>query len=231
MRLGVNGYLQGMKNRLGDWLVFILFAFCIIYPSTTIFKKLGVVAIGLYSVLACAGLWVAFRYVFPWAKQWVSSRLCVALLAVAFVGLTAGFLVVHPHLDTDGFRLAGISFGSTDTDDAIDIALSELLAGRYPYYPQTFLGLPISPMPGALLLALPFYALGNSALQNIFWLAVFVWMVGRYLNSTFNATFLAGIIAVFFAECYLPGVSGGRLYVECHLCACFFCSSIRIGLQ
>jgi len=41
--------------------------------------------------------------------------------------------------------------------------------GKYPYYETSFLGNPISPMPGALLIALPFYVLGWTALQNIVW--------------------------------------------------------------
>jgi hypothetical protein len=49
------------------------------------------------------------------------------------------------------------------------------------------LGNPISPLPGAVLLALPFVVLGNSAYQNLFWLLVFFIAVKSYLKDSRSA--------------------------------------------
>lgn len=71
-----------------------------------------------------------------------------------------------------------------DRDDALNIAVTELIHGRYPYYPLTHMGNPISPLPGALILALPFVLLGNSGYQNFFWLIVFVIVLRWWLKDT-----------------------------------------------
>jgi hypothetical protein len=63
--------------------------------------------------------------------------------------------------------------GGSDSDDALVTGVYELAAGRYPYYVKTYLGNPISPLPGALILAAPFVAVGCVALAHVFWLFVF----------------------------------------------------------
>src|SRR5438105_4620272 len=45
--------------------------------------------------------------------------------------------------------------------------------GHFPYHQRTYLGGPISPLPGEVLLAVPFVALGKSAYQNLFWVLAF----------------------------------------------------------
>jgi len=81
--------------------------------------------------------------------------------------LIAAFIVLYP------VARSGLFGPGSDRDDALNVALQALLSGHYPYYAQTYLGNPPTPMPGALLLALPFFALGTSAWQNLFWLPVF----------------------------------------------------------
>jgi hypothetical protein len=100
-------------------------------------------------------------------------------------------LYVHPKIDTAGFELVGRRFGASDGDDAIDLAISELLSGRYPYYARTFLDNPITPMPGTLMLAFPFYLLGASIVQNVFWLAVFFLAIALYYRDAVAAAVLA----------------------------------------
>lgn len=53
------------------------------------------------------------------------------------------------------------------------MALSELAGGRYPYAATTYLQNPITPLPGALVLAAPFrFLLGTAAWQNVAWTAL-----------------------------------------------------------
>ena len=52
----------------------------------------------------------------------------------------------------------------------VRVALTELASGRYPYTATTYLGNPITPLPGALLLAAPFWwVTGSAAWQNVAW--------------------------------------------------------------
>src|SRR5205823_135849 len=53
----------------------------------------------------------------------------------------------------------------------------------YPYSTPTYLGNLISQLPGAVLLAVPFVAIGSSAYQNLFWLAALFLVLRRYLGD------------------------------------------------
>lgn len=104
----------------------------------------------------------------PWATEllrraphWVLPVLvtvCVAALVVAFVvGVPAAY---HDAMGV-----------GSDRANALDVALSELAHGRYPYAATTYLGNPITPLPGALLLAAPFWwVTGDAGWQNVAWL-------------------------------------------------------------
>jgi hypothetical protein len=87
-----------------------------------------------------------------------------AISAVA----TCLFAVLYP------VAKSGVLGWGSDRDDALNVTLHALLAGRYPYSVVTYLGGHPDPMPGALILALPFYLLGNSALQNLMWIPAFI---------------------------------------------------------
>lgn len=90
------------------------------------------------------------------------------LVAIA-VGL---FSILYP------IAKSGWLGGGSDRDDALNVALGALLSGDYPYSVKTYLNQPVTPMPGALLIGLPFYLLGNSALQNLLWIPLLIlWCV------------------------------------------------------
>jgi len=69
----------------------------------------------------------------------------------------------------------------------MNVAVFEMLHGRFPYYARTYLGNLIHHLPGALWLAAPFAMLGTSALQNLFWLALFFFVLRRELDDSFAA--------------------------------------------
>ena len=58
--------------------------------------------------------------------------------------LLALFVVVYPRVNTT------TPGRGSDRDEALNLAATELLDGRYAYYPATYLGNPISPLPGAI---------------------------------------------------------------------------------
>lgn len=94
------------------------------------------------------------------APTWVLP----SLVAVCVVGLAAAFVLGFP--PTYG-EVMGVG---SDRADALDVALSRLADGLYPYTGTTYLGNPITPLPGALLLAAPFHAItGHAGWQNVAW--------------------------------------------------------------
>lgn len=180
---------------LRRYVYFLAFVVCLIVPSAAIFKKAGIPALIVYVILALLTCWWMTRRFWPWLRaRRVRPSLEAAAAAILFIGVLSLYLYAHPRIDTAGFRIGGVSIGASDNDDAIDVALDELFAGRYPYYARTFLDNPLSPLPGALLLAMPFYLLGDSALQNVFWTVMFFWFVQRRMRSLRAAVMLAAIV-------------------------------------
>ncbi len=97
------------------------------------------------------------------APSWVLPALVVACSAVLVTVFVVG---VPPSADL----LLGVG---SDRANALDVALSQLAAGHYPYAATTYLQNPITPLPGALLLAAPFrFLLGTAAWQNVAWTAL-----------------------------------------------------------
>lgn len=166
------------------WPRFFGLAFCILYPSTALFEKIGYGMMAAYVIGGVVALGGIILLAGPWLSRILSKPMVYRITGTGLlIGLLVAHLIIHPAIDEDGFSLFGKSFGASDGDDAIELAINELRAGHYPYYAKTFLGNPITPMPGALLLALPFYLLGNATLQNLFWLAVFFMLVAWHYRS------------------------------------------------
>lgn len=165
-------------------------AFVLFFPSTAVVQRyLGLPGVAIYLAAASGMLWLGQRVVFPWVTARIPPRWAAGLLVASFLALAAFFLVLYPIADS------GVVGGGSDGDDALDVAASALLQGQYPYYPRTYLGNPISPLPGAVLLATPFVAiLGGSAYQNLFWLILFFVTVGVALRSAGRALLLLWVM-------------------------------------
>ncbi|MER2557897.1 MAG: hypothetical protein ABTQ93_10535 [Candidatus Competibacter denitrificans] len=126
---------------------------------------------GIYLIL----LWHGSRWFFR--KLYNFHQSSINTLWFVFISvLILMFLLIYPLTD-----LGYLGFAS-DRDEAIDIAVNELLKGHYPYRCRSISGVHhgcpekgnlISPLSGGLLLATPFVMMGGSALQNFFWLIAF----------------------------------------------------------
>jgi hypothetical protein len=155
-------------------------ALSLFIPSTFVFQKyLGIVGVVVYVAAASSALVVAARRrsVIERFLARLTDRQIIGLALLTFVLIGIAFLIVYPIANS------GVIGGGSDNDEALNVATTELLHGRYPYSPRTYLGNPISPLPGALLLAAPFVLLGNSAYQNIWWLLVFFAALKWYLRG------------------------------------------------
>jgi hypothetical protein len=169
------------------WAVALL-ASCLILPSTALIQRLSGPGVFVYPVVAALVVRQIYRRL-PALAARISERRAWLLAAATFAALAIAFWIVFPIADSG--RLGG----GSDGDDALNLAGGRLLRGEYPYDVRTYLGNAITPLPGALLLALPFVLAGESAYQTLFWLAIFFLFVRR-LTGTASALLLAWTIFV-----------------------------------
>lgn len=148
------------------WRPLLALAACIVYPSLTEADKyFGLAGAALYAAGVLTVVFLGYAAIGKGYARSITPRQAWIAAAVLLMALCALFAVLHPIADV---KAPG---RGSDSDDALEIAASELLAGRYPYYARTYLGNEILPQPGAVLLDLPFVLLGNGAAQNLFWIA------------------------------------------------------------
>ncbi len=169
------------------------FAASLVLPSTALLQKyLGIWGAIVFSGIAlCAlSLFVRYGHTLTIPLMRVTDRQIFLLSALTFVVIVVAFGLLYPVVNS------GVTGSGSDQDDALNVGAAELIQGRYPYYPRTYLDNPISPMPGALFLAVPFVLIGNSAYQNLFWLLVFFGVTAVYFRGVRPALLLLWVILV-----------------------------------
>ena len=180
------------------------FVLCVALPSVGEIIKYTNLAVVIAYLIAAFGLFLIARaYILPKVLPRLGEKQVIGA-AIAVLAITiAVFAVIYPIAnDPETFR------GGTDQDDALDITARELMNGNYPYYARTYLGQPPIPMPGAILLALPFVALGYSAYQNLFWLAVLFIVAWSYLRDRRSALGMVLMILALSAIVWHSVVTG-----------------------
>jgi hypothetical protein len=147
-------------------------------------KYLGGVAVAAYATLVVCIVYAAEKWLAPFLHRNLTQHAATALAATAMILAAATALYLHPISE------AGVVRGGSDSDDALNIAVREIVEGRYPYYKRTYLGNPILPAPGAILLAAPFVLLGDVTYQNILWLGVLFLIYWRICGDSRPALLL-----------------------------------------
>ncbi len=115
----------------------------------------------------------------------------IGWFVLLFVALTAAFAVLYPL----SLRHT-VNIGS-DREDALRKELTAICNHQYPYDVLTFLGNPPTPLPGAMLLAAPFFAIGHIAWQNFLWLALFFYFTIRFFRFRATALFYLTLLLLF----------------------------------
>lgn len=140
------------------------------------------------AVVAVAAGCVSIAFAMDWLhrlnrrRRQISAGWFVAL----FLVLTAAFGVLYP------ISLRHTLNGGSDREDALRIELRAVGQHQYPYDARTYLGNPPTPLPGAMLLAAPFFAVGHIAWQNFLWLALFFCFVAGFFR--YRATALLFLV-------------------------------------
>ena len=160
--------------------------------------KYGGVALTLayFAVLAATGMVIAAvqRGARLPAGRWQAAALALAL--------TAAFAVLYP------LAQSGLLGPGSDRDEALSIAIQALLDGRFPYGGRTYLGGPVTPLPGALLIGMPFHLLGAVAVQNVAVTLAVVLALGRTLRELPARWLLPGVVTLVnpgFMQDYVTG--------------------------
>jgi len=186
--------MQNISQRipLFPWFGLVLF---ILIPSTyEVEKYTGNLGLVFFLVLGPIGILLGYRHIVPRFLDVVTERQSIYWAIATVIVLAVIFAIVHPIVDS------GVVGRGSDRDEALDLAARELLSGRYPYDPVTYLGALITPLPGAVLLSVPFVLLGTSAYQNLFWLGIFFFIArahfkdGRVALLIFWATALSPLM-------------------------------------
>ena len=197
-----------MPGKHVSLLSIFIFGFFLFFASADTFQNAwGYPGMIAYGVVILVSLYISHKFILPWIMPKLTDRHGLILGAASLVILFAIFMILFPIAE----RRAEVGMGS-DSDDALNIAGIEMVAGRYPYYPLTYHGNEIIPFPGAVLLALPFIVvLGTSAYQVFLWLAAYFFMLRYLFKSAVDAFFLCAtmiVLSVVFMQNITTGTDG-----------------------
>ena len=137
-----------------------------------------------------------------------SSLSVAAALSVCWLLAAVAYFVLHPMSQRHVFG------SGSDRENAVQVASHALFSGHFPYRQLTFLHHPITPMPGALLLASPFYLIGQVGLQNLFWLAIFLYWIYRFIGRSWIEVWYVYVF-VLVSPCIMQDfVTGGEFFTN-----------------
>jgi len=191
-----------------QYIGFLGFSAFLLVPSfDTFLKYFGLIGVILYFAIGSLALLFVQKFVLPIYRSKMTGKFADILAVVTFAALTLAVTIVYPLANSERFG------SGSDADDALLIAAGKLLNGEYPYYLSTYLGNMISPMPGAVLLSIPFVVLGIIAIQNVFWLGVLFVTVRHYFKSSPLALGLIWLLLL-FSPTVLQNLLTGADYVS-----------------
>lgn len=202
------------------WVEATVLALLIAFTSCGVVQKY----LGLPGVAAfCAGcvvvvlLFARFHGKIP---AWFSTHL--RILRIAFLAFLAiCFTIVYPIEDSRGVGK------SSDRDQGLNLASSLLMAGEYPYYANDDFAGPLSVLPGSIVLATPFVAIGNSAFQNLFWIAAALLFLSWHFKNKLAGLILMGAYLALSPAAMHEFISGGDLLSNGIFVAIFSMLAVR----
>lgn len=178
----------------------LFLAFC---SAGLVQKFAGTLGLAAYTAAVVAACLLARRCQ-PVARHLLAARFRAAAVA-CLLALGVSYVMSHPLEDGKG------PGRSSDRDEGLELAVTRMLDGRNPYYPQNPVAGPLSLLPGAILLATPFVCAGSVGLQNVFWLGAFLVACKRRFADPALAFTLTLLPLATSPSCLYEFVSGGDL--------------------
>jgi hypothetical protein len=161
------------------------------------------------AALVLAAAWsVVAAIVIDAAARRLSWRWAVRGAVALGVVAVAVFAVAYPRLDTHD-RAAG----GSDRDDDADVAVLAAAHGDYLFGARTYLGNEVTHLPGSLIVAAPFVAIGGSAVENVAVLPVAVFVLARKTRSAEALILVVGTVAA-SAGVWHEFLTGGNSLAE-----------------
>lgn len=184
----------------------------LILPSLPIVKRaigipgmIAYLAIGSLAIITLIRLYQSTALPEPIERILNHPRTPIFLSLALTLTLIGAYTLIFPRVNS---QTAG---EGSDRDDALNLAATRLLQGKYPYNETTYLDNPISPLPGSVLLATPFVLLGNSALQNLFWVAAFLYFIRHRLRDSPRLNSILLLTLFLSAQLFYEVVTGSDL--------------------
>lgn len=146
---------------------------CFVGSAATIQKYGGAASTLVYLFVLLGAVPLLLRVGVAHSSRLGKSTVFIAAAASLLI-LAVLFFVLYPHANT---HTPG---AGSDRDDAADMGAHALLRGQWPYYGRTYLGGTVSQLPGLLMLAVPFVAIGHSAYAAFFWLPVLFVLLWKF---------------------------------------------------
>lgn len=181
----------------------IVLALCVWWASLGMVLRFGGWGgVAVFSIVVLPmPLWAAT--VERFVRGRISDRTFGVVIALGIAALAVVLLVIYPQINT-----SAMGTGSDD-DDALNIAARALLSGTYPYSEPTYLGNPVAPLPGAVLLAIPLVGLmGSSAYQALLWIPLFI-LVIRFATRDAGLTLLVAALTFVPSLAVVQSIASG----------------------
>lgn len=180
----------------------------------------GDLGLAAYFVVVTSAFIGLNRFRAKWSAALQPYALGLGLLVV--FGLVVAHLGLHQLEDGRG------PGRSSDRDEGLEIAVSRLLGGENPYYPSHPEAGPLSLLPGAILLAIPFVVTGWVGLQNAFWVGVFLSMFRRSPTELTAASVFLACFFICSPSAQYEIVSGGDMIANGAYVVCFLIFATNI---
>ena len=204
--------------RKGGTRFFLIVGVCIawsLYSLAPIWKYLSYTRAAIATLVALSSIGIGMHLLARFNRR----RLQIGLgwFILVYLVFVAAFAVLYP------LSLKRTLNQRSDREDALRIELVAIRHHKYPYDARTFLGNPPTPLPGALLLATPFFLVKHIAWQNFLWIAAFFYFAIRFFRFRSTALFFVLIFLLLSPSSLSDLTSGGDYLTN------FFYISIAAG--
>lgn len=184
---------------------YLFFLFFIVFPSLFVVSKIGgKTAELIYVLLSFTGFYICKKNMAYYYK--ISMKGATLFLYLIILFLFISILIGFPIADS------GLWGGGSDMDEALEISVRALLSGHFPYYQKTYLGAPITPMPGAILLSVPFVLLNLVQFQNLFWIIILAFVLKKEYGC--KVAVLVFLLPLVFSPTILHNLIIGSDYIS-----------------
>lgn len=185
------------------------------FPSAGFVQKYtGLAGVAAYVAMVAAIIMLCAKFGSRYAA--LMKRHFRLLGGLFLTGCAILFAIVYPIENGKGFGR------SSDRDDGLNRAVSRVMEGMTPYYQSDAHAGPLSVLPGSVILAAPFVALGNSGYQNLFWIAAFLVAARRTFKNPGLALCLVAVPFAISPAALYEYISGGDLLANGIFVTVFF---------